>query len=60
MRSWPMDRNKKLGVTKAVSQDVVDSSKNALDQASAQTGDIFRLLSRAKGGSARPDPDAAL
>ena len=32
------DRNKRLAVTKAVSQDVLDASKNALDQASAQIG----------------------
>jgi HlyD family secretion protein len=32
------DRNKRLAVTKAVSQDVLDAAKNALDQASAQIG----------------------
>ena len=32
------DRNKRLAATKAVSQDVLDASKNALDQASAQIG----------------------
>jgi HlyD family secretion protein len=32
------DRNKRLGVSRAVSLDVVDASKNALDQATAQIG----------------------
>jgi HlyD family secretion protein len=32
------ERNKKLATTKAVSQDALDASKNALDQAAAQTG----------------------
>lgn len=32
------ERNKKLAVTKAVSQDTLDASKNALDQAQAQIG----------------------
>jgi HlyD family secretion protein len=32
------ERSKKLAVTKAVSQDALDASKNVLDQAQAQTG----------------------
>ena len=47
------ERNKRLAATKAVSQDVLDASKNALDQATAQIGLDQATIALQRGAAAR-------